>query len=448
MNSMLPASRSQTAASKRIREMQVTVESTGALERKLRVELPGEHIEKEVDTRLKSVGKTAKIKGFRPGKVPAKVVKQRYGKQIRQEVLAELMQKSYSDAVIQEKLNPAGAPKIEQENDDGKSFAYVATLEIMPEVTLKDIEKIKIEKPDVSIDDSDLDVMIDKLRQQKADWSTVERKSKDGDRVVCDFSGELKGEKIDGGQGTNVPVVLGQGQMLPDFEKGLTGVKAGDETSFKVKFPKDYHAEDLQGQKVEFTVNVHSVEEMILPPVDDSLAELFNVEEGGLKKFKEDVLDNMHREAAQKVKNDVREQAMTGLLDMNPLEIPNTLKHQEMHSMQHEAMRRMGVEDHDQAPPIENFAESADKRVRLGLLIRQLIADQNITLDQDRVREHVEEMCAGYENSDDMVKMYMSNPQVMQQIEPMVLEQMAIDWLLENGKAKVKKVSFSDYMNS
>ena len=428
--------------------MQVTVESTGALERKLRVELPGERIEKEVDNRLKSVGKTAKIKGFRPGKVPPKVVKQRYGKQIRQEVLAELMQKSYSDAVVQENLNPAGAPKIEQENDDGKSFAYVATLEIMPEVTLKDLDKIKVEKPDVSFDDDDLDRMIEKLRQQKAEWADVDRKSKDGDRVVCDFSGELNGEKVDGGQGKNVPVILGQGQMLPDFEKGLTGVKPGDETSFKVRFPKDYHAEDLQGQKVEFTVNVHKVEEMKLPPVDDTLDESFNVEEGGLEQFRKDVLENMQRDAEQKVKTDVREQVMNGLLDANPLDIPQTLKHQEMHAMQHEAMRRMGIEDHDQAPPMESFAESAENRVRLGLLIRQLIADQNITIDQNRVRQHVEEMCAGYENSDDMVNMYLGNPQVMQQIEPIVLEQTAIDWLLQNGKVKLKKVSFSDYMNS
>ena len=242
--------------------MQVTVESTGTLERKLRVELPVESIEKEVDTRLKSVGKTAKIKGFRPGKVPPKVVKQRYGKQIRQEVLSELMQKSYSDAVIQENLNPAGAPKIEAEDDDGKSFAYVATLEVMPEIELKGLDNIKVKKPDVSIGDADLDDMIEKLRQQKAQWIEVDRASKTGDRVVCDFSGVLNGEPVEGGQGSNVPVVLGQGQMLPDFEKGLTGVSAGDEKSFKVKFPKDYHADDLQGKKVDFTVTVHGVEEM------------------------------------------------------------------------------------------------------------------------------------------------------------------------------------------
>ena len=429
--------------------MQVTVESTGKLERKMRVELPVERIEKEVDTRLKSLGKTAKIKGFRPGKVPPKVVKQRYGKQVRQEVLAELLQKSYSDAVLQENLNPAGAPQIEQdEGNDSKSFSYTATLEVMPEVELKNLEKIAVDQPDVTIGDKDLDEMIDKLRQQKATWSEVDRASKDGDRVVCDFTGELKGETIDGGKGTNVPVILGQGQMLPDFEKGLTGIKAGDETSFKVKFPKDYHAEDLQGQKVDFAIVVHTVEETTLPPVDDALAEMFNVEEGGIERFKKDVSDNMEREAGEKVKTDIREQIMAALIDGNPIDIPQTLKHQEMHSMQHDAMRRLGIEDHDQAPPLENFAETAEKRVRLDLLIRQLITDQGLSVSQEQVRAHLEEMCSGYENPDEMVEMYMNNPKLLQQVEPTVLEQIAIDWLIANGTSKTKQVSFTDYMNS
>ena len=429
--------------------MQVTFESTGTLERRMRVELPAERIEKEVDDRLRSVGKTAKIKGFRPGKVPAKVVRQRYGAQIRQEVLSELMQKSYTDAVQQENLNPAGGPSIEADSAaDDASFAYVATFEVMPDVELANLDKIKVEKPEVEIADSDLDDMIENLRKQKATWNEVDRASADGDRVIVDFSGELDGELIEGGQGTEVPVILGQGQMLPDFEKGLTGIKAGDEKSFKVKFPKDYHAEDLQGKKVEFTIQTHRVEEESLPPVDDSLAEMFNVEEGGLEQFRTDVRENMRHEADQKVKLAVREQLIDGLLEGNPLEIPQALKHQEMHSMQHEAMQRLGITDHDQAPPAETFANSAEKRVRLGLLIRQLIVDQNITLDEERVRSHVAEMCAGYENAADMVEMYMNNPQVRQQVEPVVLEQMAFDWLLDQGKVKSKKVKFKDFMNA
>jgi trigger factor len=229
--------------------MQVTVESTGTLGRRMRVELPAERIEQEVNTRLKAVGRTAKLKGFRPGKVPPKVVKQRYGKQVREEVLSELMQKSYTDAVMQENLRPAGGPQIETEDDkDSKSFAYVATFEIMPQVELKDLDKIEVEIPEVTIDDGDMDDMILRLRKQKASWETVDRKSKDGDRVVCDFTGTIKGEEFEGGKGTDVPVILGAGQMLPDFEKGLTGVVAGEEKDIKVKFPKDYHAEDLNGK--------------------------------------------------------------------------------------------------------------------------------------------------------------------------------------------------------
>ncbi len=428
--------------------MNVTVESIGALERRMRVELPIGVIQQQVDTRLKAVGRTAKIKGFRPGKVPAKVVKQRFGKQVREEVLSEVLQKSYTDAVTQEKLNPAGGPRIETEDEDGKTFAYVATFEIMPVVELKNLDKIKVEKPDVQIGDGDVDEMLTSLRKQKAMWEAVDRKSKDGDRVIVDFEGELDGEPFQGGQGTEIPVVLGEGQMLPDFEKGLKGIEAGDEKTFKVKFPKDYHAEDLAGQKADFSIKTHRVEEQNLPELNDEFAEMFNVTEGGLEQFMTDVRENMEREAEQKVKGDIREQVMESLLATNPLEVPNTLKHQEAHSMQHEAMQRMGVEDHDKAPPIDTFSEAAEKRVRLGLLLRRVIADNSLTADETLVRKRVEDMCASYENSSEMVEMYMSNPQVLQQIEPLVVEQMAIDWLLENGKVKNKKISFKDYMNA
>lgn len=428
--------------------MQVTVESTGTLERRMRVELPAERIEQEVASRLKSVGRTVKLKGFRPGKVPAKVVKQRYGKQIREEVLSELMQKSYTDAVMQENLNPAGGPRIETEDSKGeKNFAYVATFEVMPQIELKDLDKIEVEVPEVTIDDSDMDEMILRLRRQKASWEAVDRKSAEGDRVTCDFTGTLDGEEFPGGTGTEVPVVLGQGQMLADFEKGLTGVKAGDEKTIKVKFPKDYHADDLAGKKADFAIKVHRVEEEILPPVDDELAAMFEVTDGGIDQFMKDVRDNMDREAESKVKSDVREQLMKGLLDKNPVEVPQTLKHQEAHSMQHDAMQRMGIQDHDQAPPIANFEAMAERRVRLSLLVSQLISDQGIKIDDDKVRRHVEKLCAGYENADDMVNLYLSNPQVVQQIQPVVLEEQAFEWLLENSKSTTKKVGFTEYMN-
>ena len=428
--------------------MLVTVESTGGLERRMRVELPAERIESEVASRLKSVGRTAKLKGFRPGKVPASVVKKRYGTQIRQEVLSDLMQKSYTDAVAQENLNPAGGPKIEAEpSKDDKAFAYVATFEVLPDVKLKGLSKITVEQPDVQISNSDRDDMIQNLRRQKATWSEVGRASADGDRVVVDFDGTLKGEPIKGGEGKDVPIVLGEGQMLPNFEKALVGVAAGDEKKFKVKFPKDYHAEELQGKKVDFVARIHRVEVQELPPLDDDFATLYGVEEGGLAQLRNDVFENMEREAVQKVRQDTKEQAMTGLLDANPIDIPKALIEQEIQTMQREAMRQLGIEDHDKAPAPENFAKGAEKRVRLGLLLRQFIQDNALTVDTDRVRTHVEDMCGGYENAADMVASYMGNPQVLAQIEPVVLEEQAVGLLIQNGIEKVKKVGFKDYMD-
>jgi trigger factor len=427
--------------------MMVTVESTGKLERRMRIELPAARVEKEVESRLKSVAKTAKIKGFRPGKIPAKVVRQRYGTQVRQEVLSELMGQSYRDAVAQENLNPVAYPKIEPElSEENDGFAFVATFEVLPEFALKGLDKIEVTRPEIEISDQDCDDMIENLRKQKANWETVERKSKKGDRVVVDFEGQLKGEPVEGGTGKEVPVVLGQGQMLPDFEKSLVGVNADDEKSFKVKFPKDYHAEALANKTVDFTAKVHRVEEEVLPPLDDSLAEAYAVEEGGLKQLREDVVQNMEREADQKTRSDVREQAMTGLLDANPIEVPNSLVQQEAHTMQHDAMRQFGIEDHDQAPPIDEFTEAAEKRVRLTLLIQQLVTDNKIELDAGRMRERVEQICAGYENSEEMVANYLSNPQVMERIEPMVMEEQAVEWIIENGIEKKKKIGFKEYM--
>ncbi len=425
----------------------VTVESTGTLERRMRVELPAERIEKEVESRLKSVGKTAKIKGFRPGKVPAKVVRQRYGTQVRQEVLTDLMGQSYRDAVAQENLNPAAQPRIEPEvSGKGDGFAFVATFEVLPDVTLKDLDKIEVARPEIDITDEDCADMLENLRKQKATWKTVKREAREGDRVVVDFDGRLKGESIEGGTGSEVPVVLGEGQMLPDFEKGLTGAKADEEKSFKVKFPKDYHVEELAHKKVDFTVKVHRVEAEELPPLDDSLAEIYGVKEGGLDKLRADIVENMEREAEQKVRSDIRDQAMSGLLEANPIEVPNSLIQQEAHSMQHEAMRQFGIEDHEQAPPLDDFTEGAEKRVRLSLLIQQLVADNDIVLDAGRLRERVEQICAGYEDSGAMVTNYLANPQVMSRIEPMVMEEHAVEWIIEHGVETKKKSSFKEYM--
>lgn len=427
--------------------MMVRVEATGTLERRMRVELPAERIEQEVESRLKRVGRTAKIKGFRPGKVPTKVVRQRFGGQIRQEVLSDLMQKSYSDAVEQEKLNPAAGPRIEPvAAENGGDFAYVATFEVLPEIELKDLDKIEVVTPEVEITDEDREDMLNNLREQKATWEATEREAREGDRVIVDFEGTLDGEPVKGGQGSGVPVVLGRGQMLPDFEAALLGTRAGEEKDFQVKFPEDYHAADLASKTVDFHARVQRVEEQQLPPLDDSLAEMYGVTEGGLEQLRKDVVANMRREADDRIRADLKEQVMKGLLETNPIEIPKSLVEREMHEQQHETMHRFGIEDHDKAPPVENFRPLAERSVRLGLLLRKLIEDNGLKVDPERVRRKIEDICSSYEEPEAMAASWLANREMLARIEPIVLEEQAVDWLVEHGKASSRKVGFKEYM--
>ncbi|MEJ2602622.1 MAG: trigger factor [Gammaproteobacteria bacterium] len=429
--------------------MMVSVEATGNLERRMRVEVPAERISKEIENRLRRVGRTAKIKGFRPGKVPEKVIRQRYGDQVRQEVLSEMLQTSYSEALQREQLVPAGGPRIEPEkvgDDDG--LAYTATFEVYPEVQLKDLDDIALSRPVVEITEADVDDMLENLRRQKAEWESVERAAGEGDRVIVDFQGSVKGEPIENGKGEKIPVVLGEGRMIEDFEKALTGVSAGDEKTFKVKYPKDYPAEELAGKKAEFSAVVHVVEAEKLPPLDEELAKAYGVEEGGIEQLRKDVEANMRQELEGRIKADLKEQVLEGLLARNPLEVPDALVQQECQSLQRDAMQRMGVEDPEQAPALENFREMAERRVRLGLLMQELISAKDIRLDQDRLRARVEEMFADYDQSEQLVSAYLGNQDFLSRLGPVVLEEQAVDWLIGNGRVEEKQVAFNDYMQA
>ncbi|WP_405223992.1 trigger factor [Lentisalinibacter sediminis] len=428
--------------------MQVSVEATGNLERRLRVEVPAERINKEIENRLRRVGKTAKIKGFRPGKVPAKVIRQRYGDQVRQEVLSEMMQTSYSEALQRESLVPAGGPQIQPEKAGDEGLVYTATFEVYPEVELADLDKISVSRPVVEITPADVDQMMENLRRQKAEWETVERPAAEGDKVIVDFEGSIKGEPIENGKGEKIPVILGEGRMIEDFEKALTGVAAGDEKTFKVKYPKDYPAEDLAGKKAEFKAVVHEVQGQVLPPLDEELAKAYGVEEGGVEQLRADVEDNMRQELEGRIKADMKNQAMEGLLSNNPLEVPEALVQQESQTLQKDAMQRMGIEDAEQAPPLESFREMAERRVRLGLLVQQLISDKDIQLDADRLRGKVEEMFAGYDQSEQLVSTYLGNQDFISRLGPVVLEEQAVEWLIDNGQTEEKKVPFKDYMQA
>lgn len=428
--------------------MQVSVETTQGLERRMKVQVPAERIESEVDQRLQRVGKSAKLKGFRPGKAPKKVIRQQFGGEVRREVVGELMQQTYAEAIDKEKLRPASSPKIEtDEVGEGKDLQYTAVFEVYPEIEIKSLSSIKIKKPTAEIVDADIDGMLDNLRKQRADWKAVERTADEGDRVIVDFTGRIDGEAFDGGSGEKVPVVCGEGQMLPDFEKGLNGISAGETRTFPVVFPDDYHADDLAGKTAEFEASCQSVEEQVLPELDDEFCEAYGVKEGGVEKLREEVLKNMQTELEQKVQSSLKNQILDALFEKNPIDIPVALIDEEIHSMQHEAMKRMGVKDHSQAPPREVFEEQARRRVGLGLLINEIIKAQDLQADKAEVTERLNQIASGYSDSKQVLQAYTSNPGMMSQIEMMVLEQHAVDWVLGQVKQIDEKKSFSEIMN-
>jgi trigger factor len=392
--------------------MMVSVETVGGLERRMKVQVPAERIEKEVDSRLQRVGKTAKIKGFRPGKVPMKVIRQRYGGQVRQEVLGEVMQMSYFEAISQEKLRPAGHPRIEPGNTgQGEDLEYVATFEVYPEVALQGHEDLAVEKPVAEI-------------------------------------GKIDGEAFPGGSGEDVPVVLGQGGMLPDFENGLIGMRAGDEKDITVTFPDDYGAENLAGRTADFHVTARRVETQKLPEIDDDFCAAFGIGEGGVAKLREEVLDSMRRELEQTVQSRLKEQIMQGLLDRNEVELPGSLVDDEIRSLREAAARRMGVDpsDPNNLPPRESFEAVAQRRVKLGLLVAEVIRQAGIELDKERVRERVRRLAADYRDPEEVVKLYTGNRQLMDQLEMEVMEEQVVDWLIERAEISEKDIGFKELM--
>jgi trigger factor len=427
--------------------MQVSVEASTGLERRMRVQVPAERVENEISVRLTSLGRKAKIQGFRPGKVPAKVIRQRYGDQVRQEVLQELLQSSYSEAVMQEQLQPAGGPTIEAGNlEEGQDLSYTAVFEVYPEFELKGLNSIKIEKPEAEVADTDIDTMIANLRKQRADWRAVERKAADGDQVTLDFEGTLKGEPFEGGSAKEFKVVLGDGAMLADFEKNLQGVSAGAEKSFKMKFPKDYHATELAGQKVEFAVKVTEVAEQVLPEVDEELVKTYGIASGSVDDLRKDIAANMERELLAKCKAEAKRQLLEGMLAANPIDVPDVLVRQECEGLQQETMQRMGITEADQAPGLDSFRATAEKRVRLGLLMSAALKENAIELDQSQVMAKVDEMCEPYDNPAEIRNIYLQNQQFLGQIQNMVLEEQVVAFLMEQAKVGSKTMTFSELM--
>jgi trigger factor len=429
-------------------QLDISVEASDGLSRRITVRVPSADIDREVDLRLKKVGKTAKLKGFRPGKIPPKVVRKHYGGQIRQEVLGDIIRTSFSHAVTEKQMNPAGGPSIEPlTKADDAHFAYRATFEVYPDIELKDMSELKFEAPEVKVEDADVDRMIERLRKQRGSWESVDRPAGDGDRVIVDFVGKLGKEPFEGGEGKKVKVVLGADQVIADFEKALVGTTAGEEKTAKVKFPKDYGVETLAGKRATFEIKVHEVEKLELPEIDDEFMAAFGVTEGGVEAFRTDVRKNMQRELDQRLREASKNSVLDALHDAHPVQLPKTLVDQEAHALQHEAMRRMGQKDHDQAPPLEGFRPMAEKRVRLSLLVQELIAKEQITLDRAKVEERIQEIASPYEVPEEAAQIYRANKDMMAQIESSVLEDQVVEFIKANGKASLKKLGFDEFMN-
>jgi trigger factor len=430
-------------------ELQIAVEASKGLERRITVQVPAVQIETEIKSRLQKVRQSAKLKGFRPGKVPPKVIQQRYGGQVRQEVLQDVIQSSYGQAIDQQNLRPAGTPHIEPgQLEAGKDFSYTATVEIYPDIQLHGLDRLRIEQPDVDLGDADVDEMIVTLREQRSNWKPVERKSTEGDRVTVNFEGTLNGEPIENGRGEEVPIVLGKGQMIEDFEKNLIGLAAGSEKTFKVKFPKDYQAAELAGKKVSFTAAVTEVAEPQLPDVDAEFIKGFGIDSGDIGEFRTDVRNNMERESTAKIAAEVKRQVMDQLLSANTIDIPAVLVQKEAVTLQSETMRNMGVTDPEQAPPADTFNAAAERRVRLGLLVGAVIEENKLVVDREQVKAKVDEICAPYEQPDEIRKMYFQNPQLISQVEGVVMEGQVVEWLVSQAKVEKKVTNFSELMNT
>lgn len=429
--------------------MQVSVESTGGLERKMTVQLPAEHVEQAVESRLRSMAPRVRMDGFRPGKVPFKLLRQRYGPQVRQEVLGELLQSSFQEAVAQQRLRLAGAPRIEPVSLGGeRDLEYTATFEVYPEIEVTGLDTIRIERPAVQIGEADVDRMIENLRAQRREWVEVERPAADGDRVTVDFLGRIDGEPFEGGRGEQVPVELGAGAMLADFEAGLRGRAPGEAARIEVRFPDDYHGQAVAGKTAEFEVTVHKVAEPRLPEVDADLARAFGVPDGSVEGLRREVRENMQRELDQAVKSQVKRQVMDGLVGIGELELPRALVDQEVETLQQQAAQNLGrsVEDLG-AIPREPFEEQARRRVKLGLLVGELVRSQGIEVDRDRVRHEVEAIAAGYEDPREVVRHYYAHPEALRSVEGLVLEDQVVDLVLEKAQLIDVPRSFDEVMN-
>ncbi len=433
--------------------MQVSVETTTGLERKMTVGIPADSIDTEVNKKLQNLARTQKMAGFRPGKIPMSVVKKRFGSAVRQEVMQDTMQRSFYEAINQEKLQPAGQPMIKPGKvESGKDFEFTATFEVFPEVTVNDFSALTIEKPVAEINDKDIDNMLLNLQKQRGTWEPVKRMAKKEDTVIIDFEGSIDGEAFEGGSAEDFSLVLGSDSMIPGFEKQLLKVKKDEEREVNVTFPEDYHKESVVGKEAIFKVVVKEVKTLKLPVIDDEFVTQFGIEEGGVDKLKEEITNNMQRELDMTLKGKVKGNVLDSLKDANEVDVPKALIDQEVETLRKQSMEqfsqgRGGNLDDLPEMPAALFEDQARTRVQLALLINEIISKNDLKADPDRVRTTIEAAAAAYDEPEEMVNWYYSNPQHLQQVESTVVEEQVVDLILESATVSEKTYSFDDLMN-
>lgn len=431
--------------------MQVSVETTQGLERRLNITVPAATIDAEVKNRLRELAKRQRIDGFRPGKAPVSIIQKRFGLAVLQEVASEQMQRSFYDAIIENKLTPAGAPTFAPGAlEAGKDLAFTATFEVYPEVTVAALDKVEVTKPVVDISEDDLNKMLDTLRKQHAKWEDKDAAAVTGDRVTMDFVGTIDGEEFEGGKATNFVLELGQGRMIPGFEEGVVGKAAGEQATVDVTFPEEYHAENLKGKAASFAVTVSKVETQVLPELNDEFATLFGLTEASVDALKAEVRKNMERELKQTIKGKVKEQVIKGLLATNEVEVPKSLIASEVDVLRQQAMQRFGQNvDPKQLPelPASLFEEQAKDRVKVGLLLGEIIKTNALKVDETKVQELIDNVASAYEDPAEVVQYYKSNKELMQSMRNVALEEQAIDVVLASAKVTEQVAAFDEIMN-
>ena len=431
--------------------MQVSVESREGLERRMTVEIPAEMVNGALEKRLREIARNAKIDGFRPGKVPLSIIRQRYSGQARQEVFGDLVQSTYFQALAKENLQPAGEPSIEPlQMEPAEGLGYVAVFEVMPEVKLQDLSEKVIVRPQVEVTDADLDAMILKLRKQRTTWNEITRKAQEGDQVTIDFKGFIDGEAFDGGSAEGVPLVLGTSSMIPGFEEGLLGVESGENRTLELNFPEEYRAKHLAGKAAKFDVVVKKIAEPILPEVDDEFAKVFGVAEGGVNGLHKEIRSNMERELQEKIRGVLKEQAMDLLLEVNEVTVPKALIGQEAAALQQQTKQNMAQNGQTSSIdlPLSLFEDQAKRRVALGLILGEVIRENKIELDNERVRTRVEQFAQSYEDPQEVIDYYLKDKKQLAAIENVVLEEQVVDWVMEQVKVEDKARNFDDLMNN